>query len=346
MENRLVKIISVLIVIFIIGLVSVIFLGIGKSTTFQARSIVTAQETRFLMDTTVEIRAVGTKGKAESAIEEAFQEIERVESLLSRYISTSDVSKINLHAGEWTTVSEETLELIEQALDYSQLSHGSFDFTVGQLVTLWGFGTNQYRVPTAAEIEKAVATVNYEQVEIDWENLSVRIPAESIIDLGGIAKGYAVDRAADVLRANNISSGLINAGGDILAIGVKPDGSSWRVGVQDPRMSTAILTVLPLQDMSIVTSGDYQRFFQEEGVRYHHILNPSTGYPAADLTSVTVVAESATVADALSTAVFILGAELGLALIEELDQVEVIIVDQSDNVTLSSGLQGKIQVLK
>ena len=348
MENRTVKIISISIIAIVIGLVGIILFSLDKAEpinfSFNFKSTKTAQQTRFLMDTVVEIRATGVL--ADEAVEAAFEEFERVESLLSRYIATSDISRINLHAGEWTTVSEETLELIERALHFCQLTEGNFDITVGRLVSLWGFGTDQYRIPSPEEINRTLTSVDYSQVELDRDNLAVKIPADSILDLGGIAKGYAVDQATKVLREQQISSGLINAGGDITTIGVKPDGNQWRVGVQDPRNSTEILAAVPLEDMAIVTSGDYQRFFMADGTRYHHILNPHTGYPASELTSVTIIANNATVADVLSTAVFVLGAEAGLQLVEKLEQVEAIIVDQIGNVHFTSGLTETVQIFK
>lgn len=340
MEKRFAKYSTVTKILIIIGLITYIF---GPVSPTSSTELVTTQETRFLMDTTVEIRGIGPESAR--VVEQAFREMERVEQLLSRYIPASEISTINANAGEWVRISQETFGLIEKAVYYSQLSNGSFDFTIGRLVTLWGFGTEDKRIPSEMEIESAVASVNFAKVKLDKENLSIMIPGDTLIDLGGIAKGYAVDQAAKVLRENSINSGLINAGGDILAIGTKPDGTEWRVGVQDPRKSTELLAVLPLKDLSVVTSGDYQRFFVAEGVRFHHIIDPNTGYPANGLTSVTVVAGEAADADALSTAIFVLDAEQGKRLVEDLDNIEAIIVDESGQVWVSSGLVDVIQLI-
>ncbi len=296
----------------------------------------TGQHTQFMMDTIVEIRAIGTN--PEDAIAKAFAEIARVEQLFSRYLPSSDVSKINEQAGEWVTVSHETIKVIEQGITYGIATNGAFDITIGSLVTLWGFGTSTQRVPSQAELDITIALVDFRAVEVNHNSNQVRIPEGSMLDLGGIAKGYAVDQAAQVLRANRISKGLINAGGDIATIGTRPDGNPWRVGIQDARDTTAVLAVVPLTNSTVVTSGDYQRFFVEDNVNFHHIIDPKTGYPARGVISVTVVADTALVGDIFSTAIFVLGNDQGQALVEATSGLEAIIVDEAGEIWTSSGL--------
>lgn len=302
-----------------------------------------AQATRFLMDTSVDISAYGRD--AENCIKLAFGEMERLEELLSRHIPDSEVAKINANAGEWVSVSEPTLEVLTLALEISELTEGAFDITVGALVSLWGFGTGDYKVPSKEAIEAALATVDYRKVEIDKAGKRVRIPSGTVLDLGGVAKGYIVDQARAYLAKKKMHRAIVNAGGDISVIGSRPDGTPWRVGVQNPNDPSQISWVIPLQNNSVVTSGDYQRFFIQDGERWHHILDPHTGYPARELKSVTIVAESAAWADALSTAVFVLGFEKGKELVEKLPGVEGILVSSNNQVWVSSGLEESVVTL-
>ncbi len=329
-------------VIFLVIASVVIALSIGLILRSRVADS-TTQQTHFMMDTIVEIRATGPR--SEDAVDRAFAEIQLIEKLFSRFIPEGDVARINENAGNWVTVSIETIDLIEKGISYGEITQGTFDITIGGLLTLWGFGTEQYRVPTDQELAQVMETVDYRNIEINRNSRQVRIPAGSMLDLGGIAKGYAVDRARDVLRENRIDNGLINAGGDIVTLGKRPDGNPWRVGVQNPMDTTSILAIVPLSDSTVVTSGDYQRFFTENGLRFHHIIDPSTGFPAEGVISVTIVAASATVADVFSTAVFILGVDDGQKLIETLDDIEAIIVDAQGQVWVSSGLEGQIQLL-
>lgn len=302
-----------------------------------------ASNIKFLMDTVVEIRVTGRNAKA--AIDAAFAEMERVEKVFSRHFEDSIVARINQQAGQWVDVTDEVIALLQKALEYSELSDGAFDVTVGRLIDLWGFGSGSNRVPSHTEIVQALTTVGYRGVEIDLSKKRVRIPSGTVLDLGGIAKGYAVDQGRKVLEAKGVKSGMIYAGGDITTIGAKADGSAWRVGVQHPRQSTELIAIIEMKNKTIVTSGDYERFFMDNGTRYHHILDPRTGYPASDVISVTIYGGQATDADALSTTVFVLGAERGKAFIESLPGYEALIVDQSGNVWVSSGLEGKVSLL-
>jgi len=305
--------------------------------------ITTAQKTRMMMDTTVEIRATGPD--AEAAVNKALNAIQNVEDTFSRHLPDSAIAKINANAGEWVTVPEEVVALIAKAVYYSELTNGAFDISVGNLINVWGFGSGVQHIPSASEIEQALATVDYSAIEIDQENNRIRIPKGMIIDLGAIAKGYAIEQACKVLREHKVISGMVYAGGDIATIGAKLDGTPWRVAIQHPRKSTEYLAILEMVDQSIVTSGDYERYFIANGVRYHHILDPHTGYPARGLISVTILGKSATDTDALSTAIFVLGMEAGQKLIESLDGFEAVLVDEQGNIWVSPGLRDQIKIL-
>ena len=253
-----------------------------------------------LMDTVVDdVRVDGRN--SEELIEEVFAVMENLEGMLSRFIDGSDVANINERAGQWVKASPITLEVIELGLELGERTGGVFDITVGAVLDLWGFGSGRYHVPSEEEIASALDTVDYTKVEVDRSQSMVRIPEGTVLDLGGIAKGYIIDAGTQVLRDANVERSIVNAGGDISVIGRRPDSLPWRVGVQNPEKPSQIRWILPLDDESVVTSGDYQRYFTHDGVRYHHIIDPRTGLPARELTSVTIVGKDAANCDALST---------------------------------------------
>lgn len=303
--------------------------------------------TEFLMDTIVESTVfTNDENLAQGALDKAYQEMGRLESLLSRHQPASEVARINLAAGrEPVSVSLLTLLLVDQALEFGELTGGAFDITVAPLLNLWQFAGDGRQVPPEESLQAALKLVDFRAVAVDRATRSVALRQSGAgIDLGGIAKGFIVDRAADVLRASGITSASVDAGGDIRLIGAKPDGRPWRIGVRHPREQRGIIAVLELENCAVVTSGDYERYFLLEGVRYHHLLDPATGRPARGLASVTVVAPEATTADALSTAVFVLGRERGLSLIESLPGIEALVVTEELEVVYSSGLAGKVTV--
>lgn len=326
--------------VLIIGLV---LIATSISSKPQEQAITTTQNTKFMMDTAIEIRATGVNSS--EAIEQAFAEMQRIEDLFSRHLPESDIAAINDQAGNWVTVSPEVIDLITKSVHYGELSNGSFDITLGHLIELWNFDATVKTLPTDQAIEEVLANINYADIVIDKERNAIKIPPQSMIDLGGIAKGYAVDQGREVLRQAGIEHGMIFAGGDISTIGTKTDGTPWRVGIQDPRESTQLLGIIPLINNTIVTSGDYERFFIKDGVRFHHILDPHTGYPARDVISVTIVADFAADGDALSTAVFVLGRKAGLELVESLAGFEAVIVDDEGEIWVSSGLKNIIVLL-
>ncbi|MCJ7806719.1 MAG: FAD:protein FMN transferase [Clostridia bacterium] len=293
------------------------------------------------MDTSVELRFTGGSSKDAVLIrEDVVHEMERLEALFSRSIAGSDVSLINDSAGlRPVRVDSEVLYVTERAVIYAGLSEGAFDPTIAPLIDLWGFLGQNYRVPTAVERIKSLPLVDYTLIEVDEKQTTVYLQHQGMsLDLGGIAKGFIVDQALQVLMTAGVEHAFINAGGDIGLIGSKPDGSPWRIGVRHPRDEEKIIAVLPAIGGAVVTSGDYQRVFEEEGVSYHHILDPETGLPARELISVTIIAQTAIEADALSTAVFVLGSARGMALIEQLPGVEGILITPELKILVSSGL--------
>ena len=318
-------------------------LPIKSGNALKGQDAKESSRSEFLMDTFVTIRAAGPN--SEEAIQAAFDEMRRIESLMSRHISTSDVSCINRGAGgSPVKVTSETFHVIEEAVRCGSITKGAFDITIGPLMDLWGFGTSNPTIPSAPEIEQACSLVGWELVELNSENMTVRLPVQGMsIDLGGIAKGYAAEEGARVLKEYGISHALIDAGGNIVTVGSRPDGEPWRIGIRNPRGEGAEDTIGPTLHVvngAVATSGDYERFFIHDGKRYHHILHPGTGMPVQTVSGVTVMAKDSLHADMLSTAVFALGPDEGMELIETLDGVSAMIVDANGNTLFSNGFPG------
>lgn len=308
----------------------------------------TYKETQFVMDTIVDITAAGPG--AEQAVKAAFGEFQRVHKLANRFDADSQVSKVNAMAGQAKVqVDPELIDMLSQAVDISRKLDGAFDVTVGALTDLWGVGSKNEFVPTAAEIGQVLPLVDYRLIEIDQAAGTVYLPKAGMkLDLGGIAKGYALTKAVEKLKAAGIASALVNAGGDIRVIGTRPGGGSWRIGVQDPRNPDRMIAKIALTEWdALQTSGDYQRFFIKEGVRYAHIIDPKSGRQPRELSSVTLVyrAEGAG-ADIASSGVFVLGADKGRAALQRFPGVEAIMVTADGQVLVTPGLAGKAELEK
>ncbi|HHW18817.1 MAG TPA: FAD:protein FMN transferase [Firmicutes bacterium] len=290
-----------------------------------------------IMDTDVTVKAYGRN--AGSAIDKAIHEMKRLDALLSAYNPESEVAAINREAGiKPVKVSPDTLFVIQRAVYFAEISDGAFDPTVLPLMKLWGFGSGSYRVPRDDEIKEALKLVDYRKIRINAEESTVYLEEKGMgIDLGAIAKGYAVDKMAEILRKEGITSFLINAGGNVYAGGLKPDQTMWRVGVTDPRNPGTILGVMPAKDMALVSSGDYQRYFEKDGVRYHHIVDPRTGYPSRTSHGTTVFLPSSTDADGLSTTLFILGPDESERVMSRFAGIGAIFV-KGDGTVVTKGL--------
>jgi thiamine biosynthesis lipoprotein len=302
-----------------------------------------ASRNAFLLDTIVTIQ-IYDRDVPEGVWEEAFDEIERLEGLLSAHKEGSDIARLNDSAGGSPVgVSPETLEVLQKSVEYSRLTGGLFDVTAGPLVALWAIKPPEGHVPTEAELSEVLPLIGWEDIEIDEESCQIYLPRTGMaIDLGAIAKGYIADRVKEVLEREGVEHAIINLGGNIQLIGETP----YRIGIQDPdRGSGAYLGMIELADTSAASSGDYERYFEQDGVRYHHIMNPLTGYPAdTGLRGVTVVSPRSIDADALSTSVFLLGPEEGMALIENLADTEAVLVTADREILLSSGLKERFKL--
>jgi thiamine biosynthesis lipoprotein len=291
-----------------------------------------------------------TKEQVENAFESAYQEIHRLEELLSSWKQSSDIGRLNRAEGLPVRVGAETLEVLEHALWASRISDGAFDVTFQVMSDLWRFGDaaeKNPRVPSRDEVARRQQLIDFRKIEVNRENQTVRLPPRMQVSLGGIGKGYILDRAARVLRENGLNSFFIQAGGDLLGVGRKPSGEAWKIGVQDPRGPRgSFFAILGFSDHAFSTAGDYAQAYFVDGQRYHHIIDPRTGYPTTACRSVTVWAEDAVTADALDDVVFILGPEKGLALVEETPGVGAVIVDAQNRIIVSRRLAGRLTVLR
>jgi thiamine biosynthesis lipoprotein len=280
---------------------------------------------------------------AQKAADEVSAKIKELDALWTINNPGGDINKLNDHAGEgYIELNPETISILKSARKISDLSGGAaFDITVAPLVKAWGVGTENPQVPAADFVKKLVSLVNYQDVLIDEATNSAGLRMKGqMVDLGGIAKGYIGDLAIEIYKNNGITSAFVNLGGHVVVLGSKPDGSAWRVAIQDPRgQNGAFVGVVSVSDKAVVTSGDYQRYFTENGKRYCHILDPRTGYPAdSGLMSVTIVASSSTEADGMSK-VFVLGLDQGMALIERYGKAEAVFITDDKKVYVTPGLQ-------
>lgn len=279
---------------------------------------------------------------------EIWDALDQIDATMSMHVSSSELSQINSAAGiHPVVISEATFNVIKKALDYSKISSG-FDISIGPVVDLWGIGTETPRVPSALELQAALKLVDYTKIVLDPKNLSVYLPESGMkLDLGAIAKGYAADATREILLKHGIKQGIINYGGNILTLGEKAKKKPWQVGVQNPDQARgAYIGVVSLSQQSIVTSGTYERFFESDGKRYHHLLNTKNGYPIDNgLWSVSIISPDSIDGDALSTLIFAQGLEKGLALIESMDQIDAIFVTNDSKIYLSSGIKENFKLV-
>ncbi|MCX8028180.1 MAG: FAD:protein FMN transferase [Thermodesulfovibrionales bacterium] len=305
-------------------LLCVVFLGCVKQERIY-------KETRSAMYTITTITVTANdKDTAKKAIDDAFIEIERLERMLNYYDDKSEIAKINRNAGiSPVKVSSETFELVFLSIKASEMTEGGFDITAGPIIRLWDFKTK--RIPSKEDIKRNLSLVGYRSIIMDKANSTVFISKKGMeINPGGIIKGYASEKVSQLLISKGIKSGVVAIGGDIKTFGLKPDGKGWIVGIQHPRPQKSkdeLLGSLELSNQCISTSGDYEKFFEVDGIRYHHILNLKTGYPAQGMMSVTVVTDNAAMCDALATGLFTMGVEKAMQTMKKYG-IEGLIVDE------------------
>ena len=289
------------------------------------------------------------EGGSKNILTEAFELISALENKLSRNIGASEVSKINRYAGiSPVEVSDDTFFVINRTIYYSELSGGFFDITVGPLVSLWGIGTKEANVPSAGDISNVLALIDYKRMKLTPSNNLVFSENRGMeIDLGAIAKGFIADKVYELFKEDGVKSAIINLGGNVMLLGRKPDGNLFRVGIQNPLYERGVTVgIYEGENVSVVTSGIYERYYEEDGIKYHHIFDPKTGYPIDnDIAGISVITAISTDADALSTSLFALGAEDALGLVEKLENTEAIIITKDKKIILSSGVGNSFTVL-
>ncbi len=293
---------------------------------------------RAMMGTSVSVHLWSDDAQAgQRALEEVFQEAARIDRLMSTYKDESEISKINREAAHGPVpTGDELFGLVQRSIDISVLTRGAFDITFDSVGQHYDFRARQR--PDTATVEAERTHINYQLVKLDRAAGSIEFLEEGVrINLGGIAKGYVVERGIDILRHRGIEHAIVTAGGDSRLLGDRR-GRPWMVGIRDPREDGEVAISVPLVDEAISTSGDYERYFEEDGVRYHHIIQPSTGKPASGIRSATVFGPDAVITDALSTSVFVMGVKRGLTLIGNLPDYESIVIDATGKVYYSAGL--------
>ena len=278
------------------------------------------------------------------ALDKGIKEVIRVEKLISSWDENSQTSSINQSAGfKPVIVDNELYSLIERSIKISKLTNGYFDISFGSMDRIWNFtekGTVE--IPSDSAINRSLKKIGYDKIVLDPKSSSVYLSEEGMkIGFGGIGKGYVANRVMLLMKSLGIESGVINAGGDLISWGSKPNGSPWKIGIPNPKKKAEILSWLDITDMAVVTSGNYEKFVEINGERYCHIINPKTGWPVTGLSSVTIICSDAEVADALATSVFVLGKVDGMKLINHLSGVECFIVDSNNGLYFSNNLKTK-----
>ncbi|MDO8603657.1 MAG: FAD:protein FMN transferase [Candidatus Omnitrophota bacterium] len=325
----------------IVIIIMVVFAGLWVIRSYNGRRFHVEKETRFMMDTYVTIYAVGPKAVASKAMELALNRMQEIDIKFNSLNPKSPVYAFN-HTGEPIS-DNEIISLVQTALVISEESGGAFDISIAPLAELWGFYSKEYYLPRQEEIKDCLANVGYHYLSLDKgkltkDNMAVRI------DLGGVAKGYAINEAIKVLKSNGVTSALIDAGGDVYGLG-KRGSRSWKVGIKDPR-GEGTLGYVEVEDLAVMGSGDYERFFIKDGKRYHHIFNPKTGYPTEGVQSVILIYNDPVLAQAWTKIPFIMGPEKGLERLEKIPNMDVIIITESGETLYSSGLKHSLNFIK
>ncbi|MES2277734.1 MAG: FAD:protein FMN transferase [Bacteroidota bacterium] len=298
-----------------------------------------------LMGNRFEISVVGSNaGWADDRIDAAVAEIQRIEKLLTTFSDDSQTNQINHNAGiQPVKVDREVFDLIARSIRISKLTQGAFDITYGSIdKSLWNFDVNMTALPDAETARKAVRLINYRNVELDAENCTVYLREKGIrIGFGGIGKGYAAERAKQILKQQGVQSGVVNASGDLTAWGLQPNSQKWTIGIANPDMEGQALGRMVITNLSVATSGNYEKFVMIDGKRYSHTIDPRTGLPVSGIKSVTIITTNAELADAMATPVTIMGVRAGLDMINQMNDIEAVIIDDDNNLYTSKNINLK-----
>ncbi|MCF8217920.1 MAG: FAD:protein FMN transferase [Bacteroidales bacterium] len=279
--------------------------------------------------------------EADKHIKVAVEEIKRIENLISSWKETSETSRINKNAGiKPIRVSKELFSLIERCQTISRITNGAFDISFASIDHIWNFDGSMKTMPDSSVVEQSVRNINYRNILLDKKKRTVFLKHEGMkIGFGAIGKGYAADKAKSRLQKTGSRAGIINASGDLTTWGRQPSGKKWTVGITNPLNKNRVFSWFPVDDRAVVTSGDYEQFVELNGTKYSHIIDPRTGYPAHGLASVTVFAPKAELADALATSIFVMGADAGINMVDQIKHVDCVIVDKNGNILKSKNIQ-------
>lgn len=351
MNNKILTAISLVIILVIIGF----GLFTQDTNNTEGTNLVEYEDTALILDTINRIRVYAENEEAgREAVDAVFIRLEEIDDKLDIYKAESEVSRINEQAGEgMVEVSQGTFELLEKSVMYARETEGDFDPTIGALTLLWGWGSDEGpSVPAQQAIEETLELVDYEKIQFDADNQRIGLEEEGMkLDLGAIAKGYASIEAYEVLAEQEIDSAFINLGGNITLKGMKPDQSPWRIGIQHPRSARGeVMAAVNIDEnkletaRAVVTSGDYERYFEEDGEEYHHIIDPFTGYPTThDIISASIITDDPIKADAYSTGILVKGLA-GRQLIEETENMEALFISEDQEVYATSGIEDELEI--
>lgn len=316
----------------------IILLGISMSACSNSENTLYENQD-FAMGTVIVQRLYHEN--AEDISKRVIDRIRKIEDDMTINKTGGEINKLNSAAGaDFVELNEDAIYILDKAKSYSKMSSGAFDVTVGPLVKEWGIFTQNPSIPSKEKIHSLLGLVDYGDITIDGSMAKLEKKSQ-VVDLGGIAKGFAGDEAMEVYREQKVESAFISLGGNVVALGGKPDGSPWKIGIRNPRgPEGSYIGIVSVKDKAVVSSGDYERYFEKDGVRYHHIIDPRTGYPAeSGLIGTTIISDVSIDADVLSTATFVLGLEYGTKLIEELEGVEAVFVTSDKKVYITEGLR-------
>jgi len=331
--------------LMIIVLTFVLAIGIVGCTNEDSNQPIS--RTEIFMSTPVSITIYD--GEYENILDKAFEKVEEVENLVSINKENTEISELNKNAGiEKVKLSDISYDILKKGLEYSKLSNGSYDITIGPLVKLWNIGFEDAKVPSQDEINEVIDTIDYNNIEINDSTKEVFLTKKGMeIDLGSIAKGYIADEIANILKQEGVNRAIIDLGGNIYALGSKSSDSNWKIGIQNPFNDRGeVVGGIEVSDKTVVTSGIYERFIEENGVKYHHILNPKTGYPyETDIAGVSIITDKSIDADALSTLTFTKGLEEGLKFIEGLDNVDAIFITNDKKIYITDNIRDSFKII-
>ena len=310
----------------------------GKSKGSQASLLKEQTREVFAMDTYMTLKAYGKN--AGKALDASVKEIERIENLVSTGKKTSEIARINQNGSG--KVSEDTMKLILRSRELYEDTDGAFDITVYPVMEAWGFTTEKYRIPGKTELQKLLANMDADKIVCDEKKGTVKLDQKGMkIDLGGIAKGYTSGRVMEIMKKYGVKNAVISLGGNVQTLNSKPDGSAWQIAVEDPQDKSSYIGVLSLRNQAAITSGGYERYFEKNGKKYHHIIDPATGKPSEkDLKSVTIISKNGTLSDTLSTTLFVMGKDKAISYWKKhSSEFNIILVDNNDKILISQGIE-------